>query len=463
MKKLVISMGAAALFVGAATAGAENRAETFTITPFIGGYTSDGVQHLETAPVIGVRGGYNFTDRLGAEAVFDFARGEGTHNNVHPDSKVSIYNYHADLLYHFIPSSKAVPFLMAGYGGISIDPEHGKTTDEGAFNYGLGLKYALSEKMELRGEVRHIMFKTDDTINNLEYGVGLGFVFGGAKPAPAPVAEPAPAPKVVPPPVVVPPPPAIPTANLTAVPALILAGSPATLNWACKNAKSADITPGIGSVPPQGARPVSPNESSVYKLTCKGDGGEATSSANVAVIKDSDKDGVFDNTDQCPQTPAGVKVDAKGCPLDTDKDGVPDYLDKCPATPEGKPVDKDGCSPETLTIKLDVLFDTAKADIKKKYNDEIAKVADFLTRYPTVTGTIEGHTDNVGDAAMNQKLSQRRADSVVKYLVEKFGIDKNRLNAKGYGEDKPVADNKTAAGRQQNRRTLASFETVVKH
>lgn len=458
-------MGALLLLTGAVTAGAENRAETFSLTPFVGGYTFDGEQHLETAPVVGLRGGYNFTDRLGAEAVFDYVSTESTHSS----DKTSVYNYHADLLYHFFPTAKAVPFLMAGYGGMSVDPDHGDKYSKGAFNYGAGVKYALSETVQLRGEVRHLLHKAyptptsndTETIGNLEYGIGLGFLFGGAKPAPAPVVAPPP-PKPEPVKEQPKPAPLLPTATLSVTPATVQQGSPATLNWACQNSTTAVITPEVGTVTAQGSKAITPAESSAYTLTCSGAGGEKTSSANLTVIKDTDKDGVFDNLDKCPATPTGVKVDANGCPLDTDKDGVPDYLDKCPTTPAGMPVDKEGCHPETLTIKLDILFDTAKADIKKKYHEEIGKVAEFLQKYPTVSGTIEGYTDNVGDAGMNKKLSQRRADSVVKYLIDKYGIDAKRIQAVGYGEDKPFADNKTAEGRQQNRRTVASFETVVK-
>ena len=190
--------------------------------------------------------------------------------------------------------------------------------------------------------------------------------------------------------------------------------------------------------------------------------------SGVAVDKDgcpldSDKDGVPDYLDKCPGTPAGVAVDKDGCPLDSDKDGVPDYLDKCPGTPSGVVVDKDGCPvpPEKVSITLAIEFDTGKADIKSKYHEEIGKVAAFLRKYPTATGTIEGHTDNIGKAAMNQELSQRRAESVKNYLVQKFGIDPARLSAKGYGMTRPIADNKTAEGRQKNRRIEAIFDAMV--
>jgi OOP family OmpA-OmpF porin len=178
---------------------------------------------------------------------------------------------------------------------------------------------------------------------------------------------------------------------------------------------------------------------------------------------DSDQDGVPDYLDKCPGTPVGAAVDANGCPLDSDKDGVPDYLDKCPGTPAGVAVDRNGCPipPEKVSMTLKIEFDTGKADIKNKYHEEIGRVADFLKKYPTAKGAIAGHTDNIGSAAMNQKLSQRRAESVMNYLVQKFGVDPARLSAKGYGMTQPIADNKTAEGRQKNRRMEAVFDAMV--
>ena len=178
---------------------------------------------------------------------------------------------------------------------------------------------------------------------------------------------------------------------------------------------------------------------------------------------DSDKDGVPDYLDKCPGTPEGVQVDKDGCPLDSDKDGVPDYLDKCPGTPLGVKVDKDGCPlPEVVSITLKLEFDTAKSDIKAKFNNEIKQVADFMKQYPGTKAVIQGHTDNVGSEASNIKLSQARANSVRTYLIEKFGIEKDRLTAVGYGPKKPIASNATAEGKQKNRRVEAVIETAVK-
>ena len=179
---------------------------------------------------------------------------------------------------------------------------------------------------------------------------------------------------------------------------------------------------------------------------------------------DSDKDGVIDENDKCPGTAAGVAVDAKGCPLDSDNDGVIDSLDQCPNTKAGMAVDSKGCPPpieENVKIAIGVLFASGKADIKEDSTDDIKKLGVFMQTYPTTTTVIEGHTDSVGSAALNKALSQQRADAVRDYLVKNYSIDANRIKAVGYGPDRPVADNTTAAGRQQNRRIEAAIETVI--
>jgi OOP family OmpA-OmpF porin len=168
---------------------------------------------------------------------------------------------------------------------------------------------------------------------------------------------------------------------------------------------------------------------------------------------DSDGDGVFDYMDECPDTPAGVQVDYVGCPLDTDGDGVPDYLDACPETPADFAVDAQGC-PLPITIDLELEFDLNKADIKQKYHHRLEEVAMFLIHHPGVTAVVEGHTDSQGAASYNQKLSKERAQSVVTYLNEKFGVDPSIIQALGYGEERPIATNDTADGRQKNRRVV---------
>jgi len=112
-------------------------------------------------------------------------------------------------------------------------------------------------------------------------------------------------------------------------------------------------------------------------------------------------------------------------------------------------------------VTLNVQFDTAKAIVKPKYYKNIFEVAEVMKKYPDLKIVIEGHTDNVGGAAYNQKLSQKRADAIKKVMVDKFNIPANRLTAKGFGLTRPIADNKTKAGKQQNRRVEAAAEYTI--
>lgn len=183
-----------------------------------------------------------------------------------------------------------------------------------------------------------------------------------------------------------------------------------------------------------------------------------------AAPADTDQDGVTDDMDQCAQTPVGVAVNEQGCPLDADKDGVPDSWDKCPDTKAGAVVDANGCYQELaqeVAIALNVQFASGKADIQGDASADIQKVADFMKQYPNVNVTIEGHTDNRGNAAKNKALSQKRADAVKAEIV-KLGVDASRLSAVGYGADKPIADNGTEEGRAQNRRVVASAKAQTK-
>lgn len=110
---------------------------------------------------------------------------------------------------------------------------------------------------------------------------------------------------------------------------------------------------------------------------------------------------------------------------------------------------------------LNVQFKTGKSDIQPQYQAELAKFADIMKKHPDLKVTIEGHTDNTGGAAYNKKLSQQRAESVKRYLVQKLGIDASRLSAVGYGLTRPIADNATAGGKMKNRRVEAAVEYSV--
>ena len=200
---------------------------------------------------------------------------------------------------------------------------------------------------------------------------------------------------------------------------------------------------------------------------------------------DSDGDGVTDDNDQCPDTPQGVKVDAKGCPLDTDGDGVADYKDKCPGTPKGAPVDAKGCAldsdgdgvadyqdkcpgtPKGATVDStgclkdfvlrNVTFRNNSAELTAEAQQVLAPIADALKGRPDIKGiTVMGHTDSSGAEAYNQRLSEARAQSVADYF-RNAGV-KADITSKGMGESSPVASNATKEGRAQNRRVELSVQ-----
>ena len=218
-------------------------------------------------------------------------------------------------------------------------------------------------------------------------------------------------------------------------------------------------------------------------------------------VQDSDNDGVYDYRDMCQDTPeeARGKVDEKGCPLDTDKDGVPDYMDKCPNTPSEARnfVDSVGCLLDTdgdgihdyedscptipgvkanlgcPEIKREIRnllnkamsgieFENNQATIKPSSYQILDQVAQIFIDNPSYLVEVQGHTDNVGKADYNMNLSERRAQAVRTYLVNK-GVPASRLTARGYGMTKPIADNSTAAGRAKNRRVEfnITFEEVT--
>ena len=172
-------------------------------------------------------------------------------------------------------------------------------------------------------------------------------------------------------------------------------------------------------------------------------------------IPDTDKDGINDENDKCPDV-AGV-ARYQGCPVpDTDKDGVNDEEDKCPN--EAGPAGNYGCPViETAVVERvnkaakNIFFATGSAKLLAKSNPYLNNVVAVLKDNPTYKVDIDGHTDIVGKAEKNQLLSEARANSVKTYLVKK-GVDESRLVATGYGITKPIADNKTKAGRSKNRR-----------
>lgn len=178
--------------------------------------------------------------------------------------------------------------------------------------------------------------------------------------------------------------------------------------------------------------------------------------AAAAVPSDRDGDGVSDALDNCPGTPAGVSVDRNGCPLDGDRDGVADYLDNCPGTPAGVAVDRNGCppakvkgvelaaavaEPEVVVLSFeDIHFDFDQSTLKPEAKTILKRNIELLKENPRTQIRIAGYTSAAGTEEYNQKLSERRADSVRAYLVEEGVIGPDRLTMIGYGETRPAID-----------------------
>ena len=113
---------------------------------------------------------------------------------------------------------------------------------------------------------------------------------------------------------------------------------------------------------------------------------------------------------------------------------------------------------EAVRVELDVKFDFDKADVKQDSYSDIENLAEFMKQFPQTATTVEGYTDSVGNPAYNQKLSERRAGAVRDVLVNQYGVEADRVNAVGYGKDRPAADNATREGRAINRRVEAAVE-----
>jgi OOP family OmpA-OmpF porin len=177
-------------------------------------------------------------------------------------------------------------------------------------------------------------------------------------------------------------------------------------------------------------------------------------------VPDADSDGVNDEEDSCKYVP-GVP-DHHGCPIpDSDHDGLNDEMDKCPNQPG--PADNNGCpviKAEMLKraelVAANLMFQTNSANLTKNSFPAIRELADSLRANPDLNLLIEGYTDNLGGAAFNLKLSENRANTVKKQLVQ-LRISENRLETRGFGESKPLAPNNTPAGRAQNRRVVFKF------
>lgn len=335
MKKILLSSLACASLVLAA-----NSDYKYEITPLIGGGLGEGNHSLERNYAnAGLALGFNQSeDSLIDQFELGFLRTvqDVDGKNAVRNQDTSITRVFGNLVKDYGLTTDLSLYALAGLGVEFFDNELTKHQKDGLFgNYGVGLKYQLTDAMALKFDLRHLI-SAQNGDSTLLYNFGLAIPFGEKAAKVAPVAAPAP-------------------------------------------------------------------------------------------------------------------VAAKAAPKDSDGDGVIDELDKCPDTMRGSKVDTVGCM--TL-INLNVNFDTAKSEIKDIYGTRIHDFAKVMNTDKKLKADIEGHTDSVGSDKYNQKLSERRAASVVKALTD-LGVEKSRLKAVGYGKSRPIASNETAEGRAENRRVHA--------
>jgi OmpA-OmpF porin, OOP family len=537
-----------------------NQADSFTISaPVVGGYTFDGDQHQQTRPVYGIRGGYNFTRNFGFEALFDYVLSAGTVPNV---GDLHVYRYGGDLLWNFMPDNRLVPYLAAGYGALTTDYEFGALLGgrvhnhdtRGAADYGAGLKFFLNKNWALRGDVRQIIVPGKETFLNYEYTAGLTYQFSrnkvvsylksvpeseealeaepepepvqpsvaqsAAKPAEAAVAQQAPGAAAVPGTqpeagAAVVPPGAQPEAGAAVVPPGAQPEAGAAVVPGAQPQVGVVPVPGVSheaGAPPANEAPLEPLPaaepapgSSKYCVTLHiafdigstrippeyyseiaivGNFMKQFPTTTIVVEGHTDNVGNFEANKRISRQRAEAVVDylAQTFGIERSRLSAVGYGSTRPIadnkTIEGKEKNRrieavvdcpigvkalmSSILPQRLCESLQIEFDTGKADIKPEYQGEIAKISDFMKKYPTTTAVIEGHTDNVGGYSYNMKLSQLRAESVVNFMVNTFGIERTRLSAKGYGYTRRVSYNNTPEGRQKNRRINAIIDCVIK-
>jgi OOP family OmpA-OmpF porin len=387
---------------------------TFHISPMAGGYFFEGNQPIESGPILALGLAYNISDNIGLELMgkageFDFYYCNPLSINPCEDS---LYGYwaHMDLLYHLWPKNRLVPYLALGGGYMWLDDERYIDTESPFAHYGAGFFYELSDKIHFRGDVRHVL-PFDDEYDNMSAILGLTFVLGKKRPQPQ-----------------------IDSDNdgvfdhkdhCPDTPVGVKVDQ-----WGCPLDNDQDGVPDF-----EDKCPNTPPGTLVDQYGCSAD-------------KDQDADGVKDSIDRCPDTPKGTKVDRFGCKAigDSDGDGVPDHIDRCSNTPLVADVNSVGC----WVIK-DLHFDFDKAVIKKQYNKSLDKIVEILKKNPFLNAEIQGHTDNRGSRNYNQKLSEKRAKAVARYLIQ-HGVRASRISYVGYGYEIPIATNKTEEGRSLNRR-----------
>lgn len=466
-----------------------------SITPYVGGIIFDKEHHLNNTPVYGLSVGYDFTRYFGVEASGNgfFTQFDQAIANV--DQGSNGLNYRLDGIVHLLPRYRFTPFLMAGVGGQTINYPRGmQNTTAFVADYGGGFKFFMTDWLVLRADVRQ-MYVFDNAKKDIEYGLGLSFMFGGPKASPILSAVPG----------VQAPTDLSATAVSESQNKVSWKDVPGALNYRIyrdglyqKSASSPSLADtglksgtqycymvtavdkdGRESERTKQACATTLSPSSALSVTS-----DITASAisefqinvawNEVVGAKSYKiyrDGTYLTASKTPSlSDTGLKSGTAYCYVVSAVDDAGREAERskeaCATTPysmeeqkrQAEAAASAGVQKEMLEkgrATIDIEFDYNKAVVKPQYYPEIKKFADVIKANPGIVVAIEGHTDNIGTKEYNQKLSLKRAESVRNTLVTRFGVPAASLTAKGFGLSRPIATNKTADGRKKNRRVEA--------
>ena len=473
------------------------------ITPF-GGYREWANEaNLDSKALFGGKLGVMFGRYIGVEGYYSWMSSEtkfGTGDSLFlplpepgtPNEPLDVQGYGVDLVVNLPIGSRLSPYIFGGWHEEKVTSEGpGVQTFLNGPEFGGGVKFRVGSRTSLVGEVRDQLWAFDagvpdppgeDNLHNLVYSGGLQVSLGGEAADDQDNDGVADSKDACP---------------STPVGALVdVRGCPL-------DADRDNVPDGVDQCPntPEGATVDArgcPSDADNDGVPDGIDQCPATPGGTQVDARgcpaDSDADGVPDGVDQCANTPAGARVDARGCPSDADQDGVPDGIDQCPNTPTGTQVDARGCSsdsdndgvtddkdlcpftqaniqvdaqgcPLELTereVELldkgvitarDIHFQTAKWDILPESRPILDEIGKILIQWPQLRIEIGGHADARGSDSYNMDLTQKRAQSVLDYLLTNFPqITRDQYTARGYGERTPVASNRTVEGMARNRR-----------
>jgi len=458
------------LLIGALcpVASADVRPNAIEVGGFGGLYLMEGNQELSDSPSYGGRIGYFFTRDLELEFTFAYTPSDylipkpGTSPfGVLDGEDVDIFHYRMETLYHFPTVGQGgvpclVPYFALGGGIAHLD---GPTIDnkvDAEVQYGVGMKLFITDSLAFRLDARHVLLfdkwirnavdsngnwvkRGSKHYNNLELTLGVSYLFGGG--AADSDGDGVPDDQDACP-------------NTPVGCRVDARGCPidSDQDGVWDGIDQCAGTPKGAWVDAKGCPRDSDGDGVLDGLDMCPDTPAGVTVNEDGCPLDSDKDRVLDGVDQCPNTPVGTAVDAKGCPADADGDGVANSADKCPGTLRGEKVDAAGCSFMQRSGVLEgINFELNSAKIETMSYPVLDEAARALKNSPRTVVEIGGHTDSTGKAALNQTLSQKRADAVRNYLVSR-GVAASQITIKGYGAAYPIASNEAAEGRAKNRR-----------